>query len=232
MSIQTFTNAAAKHFISEQMNKNTIFRILHKELEGMPYRDIVFMALEAIHEHEIPEVPFNDLMEKLRKPAGYGMPKDYAEAVQWHQEAILIEFQRVRHKAAQLHLRRLKCEVRGMPQDFAEALQWYQEPAENGDVDAQYKLGEMYFWGCGVQQNYEQAAHWYRKAADGGDARAQADLGWLCLHGRGVPPDDALAVHWFQLAADGGHAGAQFILYEGMLQGKIQQNLEVIDDEK
>ena len=38
--------------------------------------------------------------------------------------------------------------------------------AEQGDADAQDKLGEMYLSGRGVLQDFTQAVTWYRKVVD------------------------------------------------------------------
>ncbi|WP_269467350.1 tetratricopeptide repeat protein [Candidatus Thiodictyon syntrophicum] len=59
--------------------------------------------------------------------------------------------------------------------------------AEQGDADAQSKLGWMYLKGQGVPQDYAQAAAWYRKAADQDNADPQYNIGGLYLTGRGVP---------------------------------------------
>ena len=49
--------------------------------------------------------------------------------------------------------------------------------AEQGDVDAQLNLGNMYFNGEGVPQDDKAAVKWYRLAAEQGNARAQHNLG-------------------------------------------------------
>ena len=40
--------------------------------------------------------------------------------------------------------------------------------AEQGDADAQYNLGLMYYRGDGATQNYAEAVRWYRLAAEQG----------------------------------------------------------------
>ena len=51
--------------------------------------------------------------------------------------------------------------------------------AEQGDTDAQARLGFMYTWGEGVTQDNAEAVRWYRKAAEQGDADVQAWLGFV-----------------------------------------------------
>ena len=59
--------------------------------------------------------------------------------------------------------------------------------AEQGDADAQNKLGIAYSKGEGVTQDYAEAVKWYRKAADQGDADAQFNLGNAYCVSKGVP---------------------------------------------
>ena len=50
--------------------------------------------------------------------------------------------------------------------------------AKQGDPDAQFALGERYFYrNRDVSQDDEQAVYWYRKAAEQGHANAQFALG-------------------------------------------------------
>ncbi len=83
----------------------------------------------------------------------------------------------------------------------AELLQECREAAEQGDADAQYKLGLMYaVLGEGVPQDRQEAAKWFRKAAEQGDAGAQLLLGAMYREGHGVPQDYREAVKWYRKA--------------------------------
>ena len=81
--------------------------------------------------------------------------------------------------------------------------------AEQGDAEAQFKLGEMFEYGRGVRQDDEEAVKWYRLAAEQGHASAQFNLGFMYKEGRGVRQDDEEAVKWYRLAAEQGHANGQ-----------------------
>jgi TPR repeat protein len=81
--------------------------------------------------------------------------------------------------------------------------------AQQGNPDAQFSLGSIYFAGQGVPQDYSQAAQWYRKAAEQGYAYAQSNLGFLYENGYGVPQDYGQAVQWYRKAAEQGFANAQ-----------------------
>ncbi len=84
--------------------------------------------------------------------------------------------------------------------------------AEQGDADAQYALGDMYYRGEGIEQNPAEAAHWYRMAAEQGLAGAQFDLGDMYYHGDGIDQNRAEAAHWYRMAAEQGQLAAQFQL--------------------
>ena len=81
--------------------------------------------------------------------------------------------------------------------------------ADQGNVDAQYILGEMYFFGNGVPQDYAKAREWFEKAAAQGHAGAQFALGAIYDRGQGVPKDYVTARKWFEQSAAQGDAGAQ-----------------------
>jgi len=93
-----------------------------------------------------------------------------------------------------------------------ESLSVLLKAGDEGDADAQAKLGAMYYSGTGVPQDYAEAICWYRKAADQGDASSQLLLGGMYSEGTGVPQDRAEATRWYRKAADQGHADAQFLL--------------------
>ena len=64
----------------------------------------------------------------------------------------------------------------GKQKDYVKAVEWFRKAAEQGDADAQCKLGYCYFYGDGVAKNYTEASKWYHKAAEQGDADAKARL--------------------------------------------------------
>ena len=84
-----------------------------------------------------------------------------------------------------------------------------QKAAEQGDAEAQNRLGLMYATGRGVAQDDATAVLWYQKAADQGYAPGQSNLGFMYSKGRGVAQDDARAAQWYQKAAGQGNAQAQ-----------------------
>ena len=84
--------------------------------------------------------------------------------------------------------------------------------AEQGNVDAQFYVAEMYDFGKGVTENDKTAVKWYTLAAEQGYSDAQYNLAHMYADGEGVPENDKTAVKWFTLAAEQGDAMAQYNL--------------------
>ncbi len=98
--------------------------------------------------------------------------------------------------------------------------------AENGDAEAQCKLGKAFLGGNGVSENKSAAAKWIRKAAEQGHAEAQCMLGFFYANGYGVSKDQTEAIKWYRNAAEKGHATAQTQLGKAYLceEGVQQDN--------
>lgn len=89
-------------------------------------------------------------------------------------------------------------------------LKLYEVAAEQGNIEAFNKLGEIYKDGRGgVSQDYEEAIKWYSKSARLHNVEAQQKLGDIYKEGRhGVPQNYKEALKWYQLAANQGDAFA------------------------
>ncbi len=92
--------------------------------------------------------------------------------------------------------------------------------AEQGDAEAQFNLGAMFYFGDGAPKNDVAAFNWFMEAAEQGHAMAQHHLGAMYDIGMGVPEDDVAAVAWYSKAAEQGLAGAQFSLGEMYAYGE------------
>jgi hypothetical protein len=85
----------------------------------------------------------------------------------------------------------------------AAALRVWTPLAEQGDVEAQINVAEIYERGLDAPPDYAAAAQWYRRAAEKGSARAATSLGALYERGLGVPRDPTQALSWYRRAAPG-----------------------------
>ena len=98
-------------------------------------------------------------------------------------------------------------------QDYSKAFKWYEKAANQGNSDAQSKLGKMYIQGQGVTQDYKEAFKWfeksYEKAAIQGNAEAQGALGRFYQNLKG---DSKQALIWFEKSANQGNSDSQYEL--------------------
>ena len=98
--------------------------------------------------------------------------------------------------------------------------------AKNGDLTAQYRLGDAYFRGNGIGQDYKQAKYWYEKADEQNLVEAQYTLGMMYVQGVGVAKDYVQSEYWFRKAADNGDKNAANYLKSITPQTQAQRQAE------
>ena len=96
--------------------------------------------------------------------------------------------------------------------DFEKAIELWRPLAEQGDAEAQRKIGSMYATGQGIPNDDATAALWFHKAAEQGDAQAQLYLGSRYASGQGVVKDQVRAAAWYRKSADQGFPQAQLMM--------------------
>jgi len=85
--------------------------------------------------------------------------------------------------------------------------------AEQGDADAQLKIGDCYAKGNGVKKDFNEAVRWHMKSAEQGNPQAQVNIGQDYAYGWGLPKSSVEAEKWFRKSADQGYAEAQHQLF-------------------
>ncbi|MGI9250836.1 MAG: tetratricopeptide repeat protein [Pseudohongiellaceae bacterium] len=159
---------------------------------------------------------------------GTGVPQDYAEAYIWFSLAAVkgvedteLGIHYLDGTASHLSSSELVAAQQEIARRLAAIARRYQLVAEQGDADAQYDLGRVYYSGKGVPQDYAEAARWYQLAAEQGHADAQENLGSLYYRGQeGVPQDFTEAGRWYRLAAEQDSIFAQYRLGEMYRNGE------------
>ena len=96
--------------------------------------------------------------------------------------------------------------------DINAALVLWRPLAEQGDADAQFALGTLYYAGLAVPVDYTESSYWFHRAAEQGYAAAQYNLGNAYQRGEGVRANSTMAVHWWRKAAQQGFAAGQYNL--------------------
>lgn len=161
----------------------------------------------------------------------YFQLSDYEQALYWYRLA-----GNQRYGPAMCRLGQMYENGTGVAQDYKQAEEWflkdgpygdaqwylltmYGHMANEGDIEAQYKLGFQYRYGGSVDQwdpsfgiDYKQALSLFRKSAEQGHADAQFQLAQMYNDGVGVTQNDVLAIYWYRKAAEQGVASAQFRL--------------------
>jgi len=100
--------------------------------------------------------------------------------------------------------------------NYGIAAKYWKPLAAEGDCDACYALGLLYFEGLGVGQNYDEAIRLWTESAGQGQAQAQISLGIVyaridlpytsldCRKGCGAGKDLPEAYKWFGIAREMG----------------------------
>ena len=83
-------------------------------------------------------------------------------------------------------------------QDVEAAIQ----TAQQGDADAQIRLGWRYIRGDGVKQDQAEAVKWFSKAAEQGHPSAQVLLSLCYSNGNGISKNPAKAQEWWYKSLD------------------------------
>ncbi len=110
---------------------------------------------------------------------------------------------------------------RSTVQDHGEAHHWFRLSAEQGNADAQFSVGFLYYTGRGVPKDHAEAERWYRLAAEQGEVGAQLSLALMYSD-----QDDPEAIHWYKLAAEQGDDVAQYNLAVKLIKGDgVPQNM-------
>lgn len=85
---------------------------------------------------------------------------------------------------------------------------------EENDVDAQFKLGTMFYQGLGLSKpDFRRAVAFFARAADNGYAPAQVKLGLLYWRGEGIEKNLLKAHKWLYLAQE--PADVRWFYYTG-----------------
>lgn len=86
------------------------------------------------------------------------------------------------------------------------------EQAAQGDTEAQYVVGDMYYKGRGTHVDLEKAYTWFSRSAALGHRKAEFKLGYMYLKGLGVGQNSPRAFELMSASAAKRYAPAQFYL--------------------
>lgn len=103
-----------------------------------------------------------------------------------------------------------KSAMRALKYDKAKAN--FMQAAQQGNIEANYYLGELYYNGNGVAKSFPTAKSYFQKAANAGLADAQYMMGVMVRNGQGGDKNITEAKFWLQKAAAQGNTNAERLL--------------------
>jgi len=106
--------------------------------------------------------------------------------------------------------RYLEANVKKTDWERVSKIQWVLAAAEQGDAEAQARLGVLY--SSSPESNYQEALAWYKKAASRGSTRAMVDIGDMYKRGEGVLANLQEAFNWYSKAAEMGNGDAMSMI--------------------
>lgn len=104
--------------------------------------------------------------------------------------------------------------------------------ANEGNPNAQYNLGVMYWKGDPLNQDYEKSEYWMTKSAEQGLRDACYWLGLSYKKGDSVEQDRDKAIYWFEQIANKGDLEAQYVLGVMYYWGSLENEYKDVDTEK
>lgn len=110
----------------------------------------------------------------------------------------------------------------------AEAAQLLAALANNGDPDAQYRLGQLTEKGIGTKRDVDKAIALYKQAADHNVVGAGVRLGEIYLRGDLVLPDGVLAQAYLERAAYQGSPSAAMLMGQ-LYSGATGRSPDLVD---
>ena len=109
---------------------------------------------------------------------------------------------------------------KGLPQANGEqALRWYRQAAVDGNMQAAWKLADLYIQGALIPKNLEEGLSYLQLAAAGNNIAAQKELAHFYSEGLGgLSANAGEALYWQIQAANQGDEEAQSLVQEAQLK--------------
>jgi len=103
--------------------------------------------------------------------------------------------------------------------DYSSAFEYFTSAAELGDVEAHYRLSQLYDFGRGIEKDEKKEVHHLEEAAIGGHPSARCGLGFHEYDNGNI---ERAVKHWIIAAAQGHDDSIKFLL-EGFKRGFVSK---------
>lgn len=124
-----------------------------------------------------------------------------------------------------------QCELKGGEYTFYDrgqpesAAAFFKKLVDDGNVDAQVSLGDVYQY-LFPEPDYAEAAHWYKAASENGSKRGMMALARLYERGLGVPEDGLMATNLWREATG---AGEELVLASELEQARTEADERIAE---
>ena len=98
--------------------------------------------------------------------------------------------------------------------DYDNAIKYFEESASQGNSEAIYQLGKIYYYGKGVEKNYQKAKEYFEKNEIIEHVMSIYYLGIIYYYGRGITKNIEIAKEYFTKSANKEHYNSRFYLAE------------------
>ncbi|MDE6792342.1 MAG: hypothetical protein K2J48_04595, partial [Muribaculaceae bacterium] len=129
---------------------------------------------------------------------GEGCQQNFLKAFEWYEKAVAQGNTKAMVNCGILYDNGL-----GVDKEYRKALEYYNKAAEGGDVQGQYCLGNIFFYGReGIPVNYAEAVRWFEEAAKAKEPDSIFHLAICYSNGLGVEANQRKAYQLLYEAAD------------------------------
>lgn len=100
----------------------------------------------------------------------------------------------------------------GFPKDFQQARDWLELAADEGNAEAMYELGRLFYLGDtnNLYTDYDEAMTWFQRASDAGHTGATYHIGYFYEFGFAGKNDYSQAKEYYLAAANKGDLYSQY----------------------
>ncbi|WP_163835442.1 tetratricopeptide repeat protein [Spartinivicinus ruber] len=114
-----------------------------------------------------------------------------------------------------------RCHIGPETENLPAAVAACELAANNGEPEAQYLLGHLYYQGIVVDLDHEHAKYWYEQASLQGHSKAQYQLAFMYYQGIGLNQDYTQAYIMMKMAAVNGYEEA--VDFSDKINSKLSQ---------
>ena len=121
-----------------------------------------------------------------------------------------------------------------IPRNVKLGAEWFLKAAQQGHTEAQFAIGQCYFYGRGVPRDKVLGVEWYHLAALKDHRQATYALGECYSFGEGVDRHHAESLKWFSKSAAQGVQEAQFQIARILEKGDptVRNPLQALEEYK